>query len=462
MEHDREHSYWNQKPRPFCGRRSAGGHRHTRRDLVVHAIDDTRDDSASLKLNTDCERRASAFERYPTDAGRERSECAFFAHDRNGAGRNERAAGFDKTVWAAFRIRGSHGSDGSRCSPGTKSFRNGNAASAYSANRANPDDTGARSASPSRNVTMKRWMILAFVATLGVASVAHAEPSTEQKRAQAEALNEEGKSLAHGKQYAAARAKFLQAYSLNPVPGALFNAARMEHLLGEYADALALYRTYVALPPSERVSVEGRKDAEAFAAECETKVCHIEVKVQGSFTVDNKPRPAPVVANVGSHVVEMSGPAGLRMQSIQCVAGKTIVVEYEPTKAIVPPPADKPETGSWVVPGVLAAVGVVGLGVGFGLGAAASGKSDDLSKTITKGQCADATKCAAEADSIASIQGLNTGAIVGYVVGGAGLVGAVVATLVLKPWEERRPQKSAWLAPTFAPGSIGMVAAGSF
>ena len=312
---------------------------------------------------------------------------------------------------------------------------------------------------------MKRWMILAIVAPLTLANVARAESTAEQKRVQAEALNEEGRGLAHSKQYAAARAKFLQAYSLNPVPGALFNAARMEHFLEEYADALAIYRTYLALPPSERITAANRKDAETFASECEAKVCRIEVKVKGTFTIDSKPRATPVVANVGSRTVEMSGPEGLRTKSIVCAAGKTVVVDYDTPKTVppvVPPPVETRETGSWVLPGVLAGIGVVGLGVGFGLGAAASGKSDDLTRSITRGQCADATKCTAESDSIAIIQGLNTGAIVGYVVGGAGLVGALIATVVLTPWKERRTRHATWLAPSVAPGSFGFVAAGSF
>lgn len=308
---------------------------------------------------------------------------------------------------------------------------------------------------------MKRWMTLAFVATIGIVRVAHAEPTPEQKRVQAEALNEEGKTLAHANQFAAARAKFLQAYSINPMPGALFNAARMEHLLNEYADALPLYRTYLALPPSERVSAEQRKDAEQFASECEAKVCHIEVKVRGTITIDNKPKGLPVVTNAGPHVVEMSGPEGLRTKSIVCIAGKSLLVEYEPTP-VTPPPVEKTESGSWVLPAVLAGVGVVGLGVGFGLGAASSSKSDDLDRTIARGQCVDATKCADQSDSIASISGLNTGAIVGYVVGGTALAGALVATLVIKPWQERPVRSARWIAPSVAPGSFGFVAAGSF
>lgn len=298
---------------------------------------------------------------------------------------------------------------------------------------------------------MKRWTMAAIAATtMALAPLAHAEPTPEQKRAQAEALNEEGKTLAHAKQFAAARAKFLQAYAMNPVPGPLFNAARMEHLLGEYADALPLYRTYLALPPSEKVSNEMRKDAETFAAECEAKVCHVDVKGSTSFTVDGKPRPAPLVMNPGNHSVEMEGADGRRTTTVTCVAGGKHVVDYAPkVETPIAPPSTRTERGSWLVPGVLAGVGVVGLGVGIATGLASSSASTDGAAAFRGGACADlaSAACKSAQDQESTASSMKTASIVGYVVGGGFLAAAVVSAIVIAPWKVETKTASVRVSP---------------
>lgn len=303
-----------------------------------------------------------------------------------------------------------------------------------------------------------------------MSSEARADAAADQRRAEAEALHEEGKKLANAGQYSEARKKFLEAYAKNPLPGPLFNAARMEHLLGEYGDALALYRTYLALPPSEKVTAEARKDAEQFARECESKVCQIEVKVAGPFTVDGQPKAGRVIVTVGKpHGVLMEGQDGRKEREVTCAKpGETILVEYSSTGVGTPPPPPPPKegagSGSWVLPGVLAGVGVVGLGVGIGLGAAASGKSSDLTASATPNLCAVRTsaECVKFEDTLSSGKSLNTGSAIALVGGGVAIGAAVVTALILKPWQERGRRASAWVVPSFAPDSVGLSTMGRF
>lgn len=298
---------------------------------------------------------------------------------------------------------------------------------------------------------------------------ARADAPAEQRRVEAEALHEEGKKLANAGQYSEARKKFLQAYAKNPLPGPLFNAARMEHLLGEYGDALALYRTYLALPPSEKVTAEARKDAEQFARECESKVCQIEVKVTGPITVDGEPKAGRVIVTVGKpHAVLMEGPDGRKERQVTCAkAGETILVEYASTGVGTPPPPRPPQpppppkeeggSGGWVLPGVLAGVGVVGLGVGIGLGAVSGGAKTDAKALGSGLTCSVEAACPAVSDKVSSANSAATVSVIGYVGGGVFLGAAVISVIVLKAWRTSSGA-SAKLVP--APG--GILLTGSF
>ena len=314
-------------------------------------------------------------------------------------------------------------------------------------------------------------MAFALAGTMAFSRVASADATTEQKRVQAEALNAEGKALAVKKDFVGAREKFLQAYAVWPVPGMLFNAARTDQVRGEYADAWGLYRTYLALPASERVTAKDRKDAEQYAGECEAKICRLDVRGAKRFTVDGKTRPEPYVVAVGQREIVMEGVNGTRKASVVCMAGTPLIVEYEPPKVdvapppkllppITPPPVEKMETGSWVVPGILAGVGVVGIGVGAGLGLAAGSERSFLAKNPATCNSAG-VQCPANRDAYDSGRTLGTASIVGYAVGGAALLVAVIVTSVSRPWQER-PKQAAALTPWMGLNGGGFVVQGGF
>ena len=119
-------------------------------------------------------------------------------------------------------------------------------------------------------------------------------------------------------------------------------------------------------------------------------------------------------------------------------------------------------TGSWLVPGVLAGVGVVGVGVGVGLGLSASGKKDDVVAAAGAPPCdARGLGCESVSDAYSSGKTQATISVVGYAVGGTALVGAVVYALVDKPWKER-PRASIAAVPWLGGSVGGMMLSGRF
>lgn len=162
----------------------------------------------------------------------------------------------------------------------------------------------------------------------------------------------------------------------------------------------------------------------------------------------------------------MSGAQGVRKANVVCTAGTPLVLDYDPKPAIVspppkeidrpivPPPQERMEKGSWLVPGILAGVGVVGLGVGFGLGSAAISSEKDAGNSVPTCTVTNPAGCSALRDADDRATSLSTGAVIGQVIGIAGLTGAVVSVLIIRPWEERPSATRVTFVPGFGGGSI--------
>jgi hypothetical protein len=82
------------------------------------------------------------------------------------------------------------------------------------------------------------------------------------------------------------------------------------------------------------------------------------------------PLAEPIVVAAGTHDIVLRYADKEKKSPVSCPLSQTVTVELEvkddkdPKVPITPPPAEKGEKGSWLVPGVLAGVGVVGLGSG--------------------------------------------------------------------------------------------------
>jgi len=295
-----------------------------------------------------------------------------------------------------------------------------------------------------------------------------------------DALNNEGRALGKAGKWEEARKKFEAAYGKVGSPGPLFNLAWAEQNLGMHRAALKHYRIYLELPPTEKISADARANAQKYASECAAKLCTFEVRGATKVTIDGE---APAEVEPGSHKIEMDGAQGPKTKTSTCAANERVLVEYEEKSALpvatvaptatgtatgtstvpTPPPSERSEKGSWVVPGVLAAVGVVGLGVGIGLQVSATGARDNALALQQPGVCADRASagCVALQDGLDSASGQRTGAAIAMIGGGVFVGAAVVSALVIKPWQTR-VVRDGRLAPLLAPGTAGLAVGGKF
>lgn len=322
---------------------------------------------------------------------------------------------------------------------------------------------------------MKRqWLVAALVGAVGLGFVPSAFAGDPKKEREGEALNNEGRALANQKKWEEARKKFEAAYGKVGSPGPLFNLAWAEQNLGMHRAALKHYRIYLELPPTEKINADAKANAQKFAAECAAKLCTFEVRGASKVTVDGE---APSEVEPGSHKIEMDGAQGPKSKTATCAAGEKVAIEYEEKSAAAaptvappptatsssrvadPPPPEKTETGSWLVPGVLGGIGLVGIGVGVGLGAASSGAESDAAALTTGCTRANPAGCTALRDADAKTSGLGTGSVIGYVAGGAFLGAALVTMFVQQPWKERRVGGS---TVRLVPGLGGAMVLGTF
>lgn len=315
----------------------------------------------------------------------------------------------------------------------------------------------------------RAFPICALTLTLAfLAGSAHAAPPSAEAVQQAAAHHKEAGDLLAAGKYVEAAKKYLEAYAKSANPNELFNAARAEQVGGRHKEAVRLFKTYLSLPETDRVAAEHRQEASKLVAESESKLCKIDVRAREAW-VDGEKASGVVLAAPGEHEVLMNEDAGPKTKKVTCRVGEVTMVAYDETAAkgagepkvpITPPPKIETETGSWLVPGVLAGVGLVGVGVGVGLGLASSSAKDDVIASAKLGVCADpaSAPCLAARDRESSANGLGAGSVVGYVAGGAFLVGGVVTALVMKPWQERRKGARVEAAPTLG----GIVVRGTF
>ena len=289
---------------------------------------------------------------------------------------------------------------------------------------------------------MSRSLVTAVALVVALTTTsAFAAPSPEAL-AQGTALHNRATELLGQQKYREAAQAFLEAYGKNASPNELFNAARAEMTAGRNKEALKLFNTYLDLPATDRVATEFRKEAAEKAAVCQASLCAIDVRGATESWVDGQKAPGIFYAEPGAHEVMMQGDAPApKIVKVTCVAKQTLLVEYDEKKPKGPITGDPPpavtEKGSWLVPGVLAGVGVVGLGVGIGLGAASISAEKDAATSFPTCTATNPAGCASTRDAESSANGLATGAVIGQIVGFAALGGAVIATLVVRPWEER-------------------------
>ncbi len=330
---------------------------------------------------------------------------------------------------------------------------------------------------------------LAAMAVCLLANTAAAQG--DPRRAEAEARYKEGSALFEKGRKEEARLKFEQAWAMLKKPGILFSLAKSEQATGHPVEAARHFREYLLdASTTDGKHAKFRAESEAMLRELEGAVVRIEVAAPSGtkVTVDNDspvtcPLPAALIVAAGAHHVRAESGEKVWNKDITPKAGELVKLEVvfetaavappfvppvkkddPPVKIADPPPVTRTETGSWIVPAVLAGVGVVGVGVGVGFGLASQSKRDGVLASAQQGPCsvAESAACVALQDQRSSANGLATGSVVAYVGGGIFLAGAVVAAVVIRPWETREVRTSMRLVPIVGQGTGGLSLSGSF
>mgnify|MGYP003593492458 CR=1 FL=1 len=306
---------------------------------------------------------------------------------------------------------------------------------------------------------------------LALAVLATSLASAGSARAdEADDRHQEGTALSKKGEFEAARIKLLQAASLRPMPKTFLNLCVVEQQMKLEEEAIKHCRAFLAAKDADPATAKTVHDGIFRELEQVTGRVAIEAPKGASVEVDGHllgvaPFPGPVDLKVGERTLSVGAVSvKIAVRSGQVVTAKLVPEEPAPApppaaapgappEPSPPPPREAPtERGSWLVPAVLAGVGVVGLGVGGGLALASSGKASslDAARATRAGTCGPTgAECADLQSAYDAGKGLQTGSYVAYGVGGAALLGAVVVALVKAPWRERRA--SARSTPTLVP-----------
>ncbi len=301
---------------------------------------------------------------------------------------------------------------------------------------------------------------LAFCAALSVVSPAHAD--------EADAKHEEGLALGKQANFEGARLKLLQALALRPMAKTFLNLCVVEQQLKLEHEAIKHCRQFIDAKDADPSMVKTVQDG----------IMHELEAATGRVTIVSEPGQKVEIDGRVVGPTSLSLPIDLKAGEHSCTShGRTVKVTIHGgenvTVKLVFGPGDGPpaetKKGSWAVPGVMAGIGLAGIGAGIVLGIVASGKASTLDEARTTRSCAGAEDpaCRDLSDALSGGKGMKTGSFIAYGVGGAAVVGAILATAVLTPWKERPApsdtgMKSARLVPILEPGRGELMVMGRF
>ena len=341
------------------------------------------------------------------------------------------------------------------------------------------------SAPVSRLSRAGRRSALALGLTLAVLSGAHlaraAEPTPADKET-ARRLMTEGRAHRRDGDAKAALQSFVAADAIMHVPTTALEVARSEIDLGQLLEARDQLLAVGRLPDpgnEPRAFTEARETATTLSAELEPRIPSLLVKLQGAapganvkVTVDGVEVPSvaltsPRAVDPGHHVVAASvGSAPPKEAAVDVKEGESKDVSIDLASVdvvvVVPPPKPKPSDGD----ATLRLASYVGFGVG-GAGLLVGGITGIVAITslsAAKKQGCVGNECPPSASSdLSTSHTMATVSTVGFVVGGVGVAGGVVAFLLSRrATSSSRATDAASRArpvtavPYIGPGSLGV------
>ena len=285
---------------------------------------------------------------------------------------------------------------------------------------------------------------------------ANAQTGGASNRAAAEALFNEGRSLAGKGQYADACPKFEASQKLDPGLGTLLNLAECYEKLGKTASAWAEYKE--AIPLARASGSKVRLDLATTRAQAlEARLPMLTIRAAGATEAasgleirrDGVPvQPAELGSAIpvdpGQHLIEATAPGkekwsstvqaadsskvDVEVPALNAAPGASAAPSATPEPIAQPPLAPTTATSSAgstqrTAAVVVGAVGVVGLGLGTVFGLGASSKWSDA-----KSKCTDYPYgCSSTAlDDQSSAKSKASVSTVAFIVGGAAIAGAAV------------------------------------
>jgi hypothetical protein len=318
-------------------------------------------------------------------------------------------------------------------------------------------------------------------ASLMLTPVAHAD--------QADVLFAAGEKAFEAKDFAAARARFLEAYELRPSFDVLANLGAVEIRLGLLAEATEhLSSALAAFPPSGDPATKRKMQRDL--EDLRSKVGRVVVKGPRGATLAIDGRAAGTISEQGTQLLwlapgehqlvarrpgsapdDASGSTTVRLQ-VTAGAEQPVELEFGAAREPVEGPAQRSgieeEFPLW--PSLVAGgVALVGLGAGIGLAAAASSAGSDADALTaalpSRGACLGASpesSCAEIQDQLESRDALSSASLALFVVGSAAAIGGgvLLSLHLLSPSEE--PATAVSLRPWAGPGTAGALLTGAF
>jgi len=297
--------------------------------------------------------------------------------------------------------------------------------------------------------------MLAVATTLSVQARADQksiEAKEDPRKAEASALFEEGSRLSSSGRVAEALDTYEKAYATYPSPNTLLNIARCEQALGKKLKALRHYREALRNP---LLSPRGAEYAKMYIVELTPSFARINVNGPNGMVValgnENVTLPLPEPLDVEPGTFAATGVMnGQRYNgSVTAEAGKVVTMVMKSLRAESESLSESREEHNntrYIVSGSLAALGIVGVGLGIGFTAAANHASNDgakVSSTLgaSTSACPGNDACSTLAGKVDSKMRNSNIAVGSYITGGV-LIAAGVATYFAWPMLTKKESAS--------------------
>lgn len=312
---------------------------------------------------------------------------------------------------------------------------------------------------------------------LSVSAPAHAQD--DPRKAQAEALFQEGLKLHDKDREAEALEKFQKSYAIYPSPSTLVSIGREEQLLGRPLDALRHFRQALKQP---LLNPKYAQLAKQYASELEIRYGKLTINGPSGTRVSiygetfRLPLDEPLDVEPGTVLLHGDHDGKLLEGSVLAVAGKVVALELKekndggvtnapptagPGHGVTEPPSESSSsrsTAGYVVPFGLGVAALAAAGAGIAFASSSRSAEDDARAFRSSGACAPGNDQCGRVRSL--VDDASSRATVSYVFYGASVALAVGAAVSWVAWPKSKREVA--VAPVLMPSGAGFFYAARF